>query len=125
LPPVITPSRPEFGLFAGRELTVTLLDVNSSLISRIDYRVGDGPWQPYTGPFSLTRDSHPSGVLVEARAVPIDSNYLASTATLRTLGIETPSITGTSVGSFSNPVGEKNMLTNLIPGGSSNYFAWG
>lgn len=125
VPPLIIPSRPEFGLFTGRELTVTLSNLNPSSISQLEYRIGGDPWQTYTGPFTLERSGHPSGALIQARAVPIDPHYLASTATLRTLGVETPSIAGQSAGSFSNPAGEQNMLTNLIPGGSSNYFAWG
>ncbi len=125
LPPVITPSRPKFGLFVDRELTVTLTDVNSTSISRLEYRIGDGPWRSYSGPFTLNRDSHPSGAFVQARAMPVDPNYLASTATLRTLGVEVASITGTVAGSFSNPIGENNMITSLLPGGVSNHFAWG
>ncbi len=125
IPPLIVPSRPEFGLFTGRELTVTISNLNPSSISKIEYRIGGDPWQTYTGPFTLNRDGHPSGALIQARAVPIDPHYLASTATLRTLGVETPSIAGNSGGSFSNPLGEQNMITNLVSGGSSNYFAWG
>lgn len=126
LPPLIIPSRPEFGLFTGRDITVTLSNPNPSAISRIEYRVGGADeWKTYTGPFTLDRDNNPSGALVEARSVPIDPNYIASTETLRTLGVETPSIAGTTTGNFSNPTGEKNMITNLGPGGASNRFAWG
>ncbi len=125
VPPLITPSRPEFGLFTGREITVTLTNLNPSAISQLEYRIGGDPWQTYTGPFTLDRSGHPSGAFVQARSVPLDPNYLASTSTLRTLGVETPSIAGQSTGSFSNPTGERNLLTNLAGGGSSDYFAWG
>lgn len=125
LPPVITPSRPEFGLFTGRELTVTLTNLNPTSISALQYRIGGDPWQTYAGPFSLLRDGYPSGALVQARAIPKDPYYVASVATLRTLGVEAASIAGASAGSFSNPTGDKDMLTNLTKGASSDYFAWG
>ena len=125
LPPVITPSRPEFGLFTGRLLTVTLADINPSSISLLEYRIGGDPWQTYTGSFSLLRDSYPSGALVQARAVPKNPYYVSSIATLRTLGVEAVSLTGTASGSFSNPVGGPQMATNLTGGSSSDYFEWG
>ena len=45
IPPVITPSAPEFGLFTNRDLTITITDQNSPSISRIEYRIGGDPWQ--------------------------------------------------------------------------------
>lgn len=125
LPPVISPSRPDFGIFTDRDISVSISDLNSLSISRLQYRVGGDPWQDYTGPFTLSRAGYPSGALVQARAVPVDPNYVASTTTLRTLGAETAAITGSSVGTFSNPVGERNMETNLVDGRSSDYFEWG
>ncbi len=125
IPPVISPSSPLFGLFSNRLLTVTITDLNPGGISKIQYRVGGDPWQDYTAPFSLTRDGYPSGAMVEARSVPTDPYYLASTATLRTLGVEAPNVAGTSLGNFSDPSGDSNMLTNITSGGSSSYFEWG
>jgi hypothetical protein len=125
IPPVITPSAPEFGLFTNRDVTVTIVNQNSPSISKIEYRIGGDPWQVYAGPFTLNRNAYPSGSLVQARAVPIDPYYVASTATLRTLGVETANLAGVSVGSFSNPVGEQNMETNLVNGLESDYFEWG
>jgi prepilin-type N-terminal cleavage/methylation domain-containing protein len=124
LPPIITPSSPEFGLFTNRDVSITIADQNSSAISKIEYRIGGDPWQTYNSPFTLARAAYPSGTLVQARAVPKDPYYLASTATLRTLGVETASIDGNTVGSFSNPSGDVNMVTNLS-GNTSNRFAWG
>lgn len=125
LPPVISPSSSDFGVFSNRTISVTIINLNPTSISKLQYRIGGDPWLDYTGPFSLVRDGYPSGVLVQARAVPIDPNYVASTATLRTLGVETASITGSSVGSFSNPIGDKMMETNLAGGLTSDYFEWG
>lgn len=126
LPPIISPNRPLMGLFTDRVLSVTLTDQNSSSISRLQYRIGGDPWQDYAGPFSVSRDDFPTGALVQARSIPIDPYYLSSTTTLRTLGIETASITGNANGSFSNPAGESNMVTNLnSSGSSSDYFSWG
>lgn len=124
VPPVITPSSPEFGLFTNRDVTVTIANQNSSAISKIEYRIGGDPWQTYISPFVLNRNAYPSGTLVQARAVPIDPYYVASTATLRTLGVEVASIDGLAAGTFSNPSGDKNMVSNLS-GTTSNRFAWG
>jgi len=125
LSPVISPSRPDFGIFTGRAISVSLTNLNPGSISKLQYRVGGDPWQDYSGPFTLAREGYPSGALVQARAVPIDPNYVASAATLRTLGVESASIAGTSVGTFSNPIGENRMETNLTKGRSSDYFEWG
>lgn len=124
IPPIITPSSPEFGLFTNRDVTVTIANQNSSSISTIEYRIGGDPWQTYISPFTLNRNAYPSGTLVQARAVPIDPYYVASTATLRTLGVETANIDGNTVGTFSDPVGPALMTTSLS-GTSSNRFAWG
>lgn len=125
IPPVISPSQPLFGLFTNRTLTVTITDLNPGPVSKIQYRIGGDPWQDYTGSFSLDRSAYPSGAMVEARAVPTDPYYLSSSATLRTLGVETATVAGASVGSFSNPIGEKSMETNLAGGVTSDYFEWG
>ncbi len=123
--PVISPSHPQFGLFTGRDLVVTLTDLNSPSVSRIEYRIAGDPWQNYTGTFGLSREDYPAGALIQARAVPLDENHIASPTTLRNLGVEHPSISGTSSGSFSNPKGGTGMITNLSSGQSSDYFAWG
>lgn len=124
-PPMIVPSSPQFGLFSNRLLTVTLTDLNPPGVSKMQYRTASGSWQDYTGPFPLTRNDFPSGAMVEARSIPTDPNYLASTATLRSLGVETPSVAGASVGNFSNPTGDNTMRTNLSSGAASSYFEWG
>jgi prepilin-type N-terminal cleavage/methylation domain-containing protein len=125
LPPVISPSRTDFGIFTDRTISVTISDLNPNTISKLQYRIGGDPWQDYTAPFNVNRDAYPSGLLVQARSIPTDPNYVASSATLRTLGVQTAAITGTSVGTFSNPTGEKQMETNLVNGVSSDYFEWG
>lgn len=126
LPPIISPNRPLMGLFTDRTLSITLSNQNSSAVSRLQYRIGGDPWQDYNGPFSVSRDTFPTGALVQARAIPIDSYYLTSTTTLRTLGIESASISGSAAGSFSNPEGGSGMVSNLSQSGtSSDYFSWG
>jgi prepilin-type N-terminal cleavage/methylation domain-containing protein len=125
IPPVISPDRPELGLFTGRTVNVTLVEQNPSSISRMQYKIGGDPWTDYTTPFKLDRNAYPSGALVQARAMPLTPSYTSSTTTLRTLGVEAAAVTGGAVGSFSNPSGEKEMVTNLGSGGSSDYFAWG
>lgn len=125
IPPLISPSSPLFGLFTNRHLTVTLTDLNPGSVSKLQYRIGGDPWQNYTAPFSLDRDAFPSGATVQARAVPTNPFYLTSTATLKSLGVEKPNVAGTSVGSFSNPVGPKEMATNIAKNGSSSHFEWG
>lgn len=123
--PVISPDRPEMGLFTGRVIHVTLIEQNPSSLATMQYKVGDEPWTDYTGPFPLNRDDYPGGALVQARAVPLNDHYTPSTTSLRTLGVEAAVVTGAAEGSFSNPVGEKDMVSNLNNGGSSNYFEWG
>ncbi len=125
IPPVISPDRPELGLFTGRVINVTLVEQNPSSTSRMQYRIGGDPWTDYTVPFKLDRNDYPSGSLVQARAMPLTPFYTSSTTTLRTLGAEAPAVTGGAVGSFSSPTGEANMVTNIGSGGSSDYFAWG
>lgn len=125
IPPVISPDRPELGLFTGRVITVTLVEQNADSISRMEYKIGGDPWTNYTGAFKIDRKDYPSGALIQARAVPLSEFYTSSTTTLRTIGIETPSVTGGAIGSFSDPIGKGGMVTNLNGGGSSNYFEWG
>jgi len=125
IPPVISPDRPEMGLFTGRIINVTLLEQNPGSVSRMQYKIGGDPWTNYTGPFKLDRKDYPTGSLVQARAVPLSEFYTSSTTTLRTLGVEVPAVTGGAVGSFSNPTGEEFMVTNLTGSSSSNYFEWG
>jgi len=125
IPPVISPDRPEMGLFTDRVINVTLLEQNPGSVSRMEYKIGGDPWTNYTVPFKLDRNDYPSGALVQARAVPLSEFYTSSTTTLRTLGVEVPAVTGGAVGSFSNPTGEEFMVTNLTGSSSSNYFEWG
>jgi hypothetical protein len=73
---------------------------------------------------SVKRNDYPNGVMIQARALPIDPYYLSSTTTLKTLGVEAALITGDAGGSFSNPVGPAEMVTNLA-GNSNSYFEWG
>ena len=125
IPPVISPDRPELGLFTGRVINVTLIEQNPGSVSRMQYKIGGDPWMDYSGPFKLNRNDYPSGALVQARAVPLSEFYTSSTTTLRTLGVEEPAVTGGAVGSFSNPTGEESMVTNIGSSGSSDYFEWG
>lgn len=125
IPPVISPDRPELGLFTGRVINVTLIEQNAGSVSRMQYKIGGDPWMDYSGPFKLDRADYPSGALVQARAVPLSEFYTSSTTTLRTLGVEEPAVTGGAVGSFSNPTGEEFMVTNIGSSGSSDYFEWG
>jgi prepilin-type N-terminal cleavage/methylation domain-containing protein len=125
IPPLISPDRPEFGLFTGRIINVTLINQNADSLSRMEYKIGGDPWTDYTGAFKIDRKDYPSGALIQARAVPLSEFYTSSTTTLRTIGIETPSVTGGAIGSFSDPIGKGGMVTNLNGGGSSSYFEWG
>lgn len=123
--PVISPDRPQLGLFTGRVITVTLIEQNSSGLSTMQYKIGDEPWTNYTGPFPLGRDEYPSGASIQARSLPLNDFYTPSETALRSLGVEAAVVTGAAVGNFSSPTGEENMITNLGSGGSSNYFEWG
>jgi prepilin-type N-terminal cleavage/methylation domain-containing protein len=126
IPPIISPDRPELGLFTGKVITVTLIERNPGSVSRVEYRIAGDPWTNYTGSFKIDRKNYPGGALIQARAVPLTEFYTSSRTTRRTLGVELPAVTGGAVGSFSNPTGEKDMVSNLTGNGtSSDYFAWG
>lgn len=125
LPPTIIPSVTTLGLFSDTESLVTIVNPNSPGISSLEYRIAGGPWLPYDVPFSIARTDYPEGSLIQARSVPTDQNYIASTTTLRTIGVEAISLTGDGKGTFSNPIGGKHMTTNLSSGESNSYFEWG
>ncbi len=125
LTPIISPSRPEFGVYIGHDITVAITDQNAGGTSKLEYRIGNGPWQAYTDPFLLCRSDYLTGAVIQARAVPTSAYYNASPPASESLGVEKPMIAGSSDGSFSNPKGDKNMITNLPTGQSSNRFAWG
>lgn len=125
LAPLIRTDLSEFGIFVGHDVTVTLVDENPTGTSKLEYRVGGGGWKSYTDPFVLCRNDYPKGAVIEARAVPVVQFYTTSPPTLRSLGLELPIISGDASGAFSNPMGEKGMITNLDQGKSSNLFSWG
>ncbi|MEM9016058.1 MAG: choice-of-anchor K domain-containing protein, partial [Verrucomicrobiota bacterium] len=125
LSPAITFSAPQLGLFTNRSAQVTLTDLNPPGVSTLEYRIAGGPWLSYAGPFTLSRDDYPTGAMVQARAMPTNPYYNASTTTLRTMGIEPLSITGDADGEFYDPTGESGMVTNLTGGARSDYFNWG
>lgn len=125
LEPIISPDRNAFGLFLNRTIKVTITDRNSPSISKLQYRIGGDPWQDYVKTITLKRNNYPSGVMIQARALPIDPYYISSSTTLRTLGIEAASIAGSASGKFSNPVGQSEMVSNLGGGASNEYFEWG
>lgn len=119
--PIISPSRPDFGLFAGRTIQVEITNPNPAGVSVLEYRIGGDPWQPYSRKFPVNRNDYPAGVMIQARVRPLDPYYTGSGRTLRTLGIETATIAGTSVGTFHGAVGGTEMVANS----TGSAFAWG
>jgi len=124
-PPEISSDLAELGLFVGRTAIVTISNPNPSAFSKVEYRISGGPWQDYEGPFMISRDDYPLGTLIQARTTPLEEHYLASSASLKTLGVEALSLAGEADGAFSNPSGAGTMVTNLSGGQSSSYFEWG
>ncbi len=125
-PPIINSSQNDFGLFFNRTLTVDLVDTNKPDISETRYRLNSGPWLPYSSSFELNRDDYPGGVTIEAQAVSSGSSYyLSSMVSERMVGLEGLDVNGVTLGSFQNPQGSSDMVTNLAPGNSSSYFEWG
>ncbi|MDF1824948.1 MAG: choice-of-anchor K domain-containing protein [Verrucomicrobiales bacterium] len=120
--PIISPSGSQFGLFVDRLINVNITNPNDPTVSTLQYRLAGGPWQDYNDEFQLSRNDYLSGVLIQARAVPIDPvYYLESERALRTLGVESATVAGTASGSFHSPTGAETMVT----GGSDDYFEWG
>lgn len=127
-PPRIIPSRENFGYFFGRTLSVNLVNPNPAGSSEIKYRINDGPWEAFSGPFDLSRADYPSGVTIEARAEAPDSLYWSPSSTsTRTLTVSALNLAGSTDGSFHDPLGSAAMVTNLTESGasSSSYFDWG
>lgn len=127
-PPVIGTSRNTFGYLFGRTIAVSLTNPNPPGSSTLRYRLGDGPWQDYSGPFNLSRADYPSGVRIEAEAVPSSSPYwLASTVSDRVLTVAPLDLSSSTSGAFSTPIGSDQIVTNLTGTGvaESSLFQWG
>lgn len=125
-PPVIDVDQHKFGLFKGKAINVTLTNPNPSSYSRLRYSINRGPWIDHTSPFELRKQDYPDGADIEAQAVSIDSPYyLPSTVNFRDLPFELLELSGNIVGSFHDPTGDADLVTNLAGGGSNSYFEWG
>lgn len=120
--PIIAPSKPQFGLFSGRNINVKIINQNDSDISQLQYRLAGAPWQNYKNGFRLSRKDYLSGVEITARAIPNNpAHYLESDRTLRKLEVESATVTGTADGNFHSPLGADTM----VAGGNGDYFEWG
>lgn len=123
--PVITPSRSLLGVFSQRKSSVTIANPNDPAVSEIEYQLNAGAWQPYSGAFIIDRDDYPSGVTILARATPTASYYLASPSSSSLISAESVKISGDATGSFHDPVGGKDLASNLTNNTSNSYFDWG
>ncbi len=126
LPPVINPSRTLLGLFSERVSDVTIVNPNDPSISEVEYQLNGGDWFPYTGTFRINRNNFPTGVTILSRAVPSSNPYYtASNSTSSQIDAEGVLITGDAVGTFHNPLGESELISNISSETTSNYFEWG
>jgi hypothetical protein len=103
-------------------LTVSLRDRNAPGEARILYSIDNGPWREYTGtPLSI-----PPLFLSTLRtyASATNGDYYED-SDVRTEKYETIYFTGNSAGNFHSPLGDKNLLTNLIAGLRLPQFKWG
>ncbi|RFC48496.1 MAG: Type II secretory pathway, pseudopilin PulG [Verrucomicrobia bacterium] len=88
LPPSITPSAPNFVAGNVETVTVTLTNLNS-VASSVSYRLNGGTWLNYSGVFSVTRSTYPSGVLVEARVAGTTTASATSAINSVSIGLAT------------------------------------
>lgn len=118
-----------FSVFSNRTIPVKIENPNDPAISKVVYRIGDGPFQDYTGLFHLRREHYQNGVTLEAKVVSIDSPYaeyyLASSPTSLPLTTQPAVLSGTGSGVFTRPVGESQMVTNISGNQTNSFFSWG
>jgi len=118
-----------FSVFSNRTIPVKIEHTNDPAISKIVYRIGDGPFQDYTGLFLLRREQYQNGVTLEAKVVSIDSPYaqyyLASSPTSLPLTTQPSILSGTGNGLFTRPVGPSEMVTNISGSQTNSFFSWG
>ena len=85
--PVITPSAPNFMAGSVETVSVTVSNPNPSGSSTLEYRINTNSWQSYTGAFSVSRSTYPSGLTVEARATTSSAAYLTSASASASIGL--------------------------------------
>ncbi|MBL9154314.1 MAG: prepilin-type N-terminal cleavage/methylation domain-containing protein [Verrucomicrobiales bacterium] len=124
--PAIETDHPSFGLFERDEVEVTLGNPNAAKISRLEYRIGGGDWRQYDEPFSLSRDEHANGASIEARAVPVGTDYyLVSPIASRSIPVDPFRASGSVSGQFANAGGSDRMVATVGTEGAAGTFAWG
>ncbi len=86
-------------LFDDFPTTLSLADANLPGTSRLEYKIGNGAWTPYTAALPLTMDL---SLMVSARAVPVDPKFWLSSDTVSALyqmvpaKLQTPAIANAS-----------------------------
>ncbi|MDB6070126.1 MAG: hypothetical protein JWL81_1297 [Verrucomicrobiales bacterium] len=104
------------------DMKVSLVDPNPPNSAQIYYSISNGAWIPWNGtPLSI-----PRALTTEVRtySAPLDPDRFEESA-LNSAAYETIYFGGTSSGTFSNPIGDPGMVTNLTNGAVAPNFTWG
>ena len=86
--PIIHNASPTFVVSSCETISVKIVNPNSSSVSVLEYRLNGSAWKTYTGSFSVTRYTYPSGVLVESRARATAANYTDSDLASAAVGVK-------------------------------------
>ena len=81
--PVISLSAGNFNLPGIDSINVHFDNPNDATVSRVDYRINGGPWQPFSSDFAVTAAAYPGGLTIEAYTVAtapfwVDSGIISS-----------------------------------------------
>lgn len=92
-PPIINLSEAAFNPPAVNTITAHLVNPNDPTVSRVDYRLGGGPWITYAGgDFQINSASYPLGVTIEAYAVSSSTYWNDSTISSSGIVSSAPSL---------------------------------
>ncbi|MFT5467573.1 MAG: VCBS repeat-containing protein, partial [Verrucomicrobiales bacterium] len=98
-PPEISIDAPEFVVGSVETINVLLTDHNANpgVDSAMQYRLDGGAWTTYAAPFPITIASFPTGVLIEAKAIPLTAGFTESTIANRQINVAAPASVTTVV----------------------------
>ncbi|MEM7146255.1 MAG: choice-of-anchor K domain-containing protein [Verrucomicrobiota bacterium] len=126
--PVITTSAPKFDYDDNQSVQVTIINPNGTDESSIEYRVDDGAWTPYGGPFDLSvMDYQVSPATIQAKAVPTVAYASESDVVSATIAEPDPlfSISGVADGVFANAIGPGVAAGHVYTADGGHTFFWG
>jgi hypothetical protein len=84
--PTISPNANNFMAGSVDSISVSITNPNASG-SALEYRLAGGSWISYSGSFTVSRTSYPSGVIIEARARSTSAAFSDSLTASRSVGL--------------------------------------